>query len=317
MVDNLFFTLMMFHYLCKCKIYAKINMKKIITSIMILCSAIMSAQTQPNKTYFPYPSVPENLTTLYDRSDYLIEHFWERCNLKSAFSYRDKFKQAFSDYVGIIPYANRDVVTKSVAELIKEVKKNPANMLTLGKIAEETLYSDSAVIWSDELYYPFAKAVAETKKIANEDKARFKYHAQVLSHSQIGMTAFELPYTNELGEQCNLKDIVSPITIIFINEYDCDDCMFAKARLSTNIKANELITEGTLNIVSLSPSEADEEWREAMSSYPDKWIKAATPEVESYFDIRMTPSIYILNNKREIVAKNINIDILLNYINKL
>lgn len=139
MVDNLFFTLMMFHYLCKCKIYAKINMKKIITSIMILCSAIMSAQTQPNETYFPYPSVPENLTTLYDRSDYLIEHFWERCNLKSAFSYRDKFKQAFSDYVGIIPYANRDVVTKSVAELIKEVKKNPANMLTLGKIDRKSV----------------------------------------------------------------------------------------------------------------------------------------------------------------------------------
>ena len=317
MVDNLFFTLMMFHYLCNCKIYAKTIMQKIIFIVITFLSAIMSVNGQEKETYFPYPNVPESLTTLYDRSDYLIEHFWDQCNLKSAFSYRTKFKQAFCDYLGILPYANKDVISRSISQLIKEVKKQPQNMLTLGKIAEEALYSDSAVYWSDELYYHFAKAVVETKKITKEDKARFNRHVQVLDYSQVGMRAYDLPYTDENGQECNLKDITAPFIILFINEYDCDDCLFAKARLSTDIKTNQLIDDGTLAIVSLSPCEADDEWRSAITSYPDKWFKAASSEVESYFDLKMTPTIYVLNINHEIVAKNITMDILLNYISKL
>lgn len=317
MVDNLFFTLMMFHYLCICKIYAKTIMQKIVFIVITFLSAIMSVNGQEKETYFPYPTVPESLTTLYDRSDYLIEHFWDQCNLKSAFSYRTKFKQAFCDYLGILPYANKDIISRSISNLIKEVKKQPQNMLTLGKIAEETLYSDSAVYWSDELYYHFAKAVVETKKISKEDKIRFKHHIQVLGYSQMGMKAYDLPYTDENGQQCSLNDITAPFTILFINEYDCDDCLFAKARLSTDIKTNQLIDDGTLAIVSLSPCEADDEWKQAIASYPDKWIKAASPEVDSFFDIRMTPTIYVLNINHEIVAKNITMDILLNYISKL
>lgn len=292
-------------------------MKKFIVSIAIFTSAIMSVLGQEQETYFPYPEVPESLTTLYDRSDYLIEHFWERCNLKSAFSYRNKFKKAFTDYLGILPYANKDIINTSISKLIKEVKKQPQNMLTLGQIAEETLYSDSAVYWSDELYYHFAKAVTETKKIANEDKARFKYHAQVLSHSQIGMKAYDLPYTDESGNQCNLKDIVAPFIILFINEYDCDDCMFAKARLSADIKTNQMLEDETLAIVSLTPGEADDDWKRAIVSYPEKWHKAASPDVDSYFDLKMTPTIYVLNINHEIISKNITLNMLLNYIEKL
>lgn len=313
----LFSYLMMFHYLCNCKLYAKQTMTKFLIIITVFFSAIMSVKGQEQESYFPYPNVPENLTTLYERSDYLIEHFWDRCNLKSAFSFKEKFKQAFSDYIGIMPYANRDVINSSIERLIKEVRKEPDNMLTLGKIAEEALYGDSAILWSDEIYYQFAKAVADTKKISSADKARFVYHANVLSHSQVGMTAFELPFTDENGKKCNLKDYIAPIVILFFNEYDCDDCVFAKARLSTNFKTNQLIDDGVITIISLSPCEADRDWKDAIKSYPDKWIKGASPEIESYFDLRMTPTIYILNQNREIIDKNVDLNALLNKIEKL
>ncbi len=293
-------------------------MKKIITNTIFFLSAILSLNAQEEETLFQYPHIPDILTNLDERSNYLVSHFWDRCNLKSAFYSKDRFKQAFNDYIAVAPYAHKDTMNLSIEKLIKTVKKNPENMLILGEIAQESLYGDSAQFWSDELYLPFAKAVVETKKIPKERKARFAYHVEVLEQSQVGMTAYPLTFIDEQGNKQNLKDLSSATFILlFINETDCDDCIMARARMATNIKIQQLITEGKLLIVSINPTEADDEWRENTSKYPSSWIKGASPDVDSHFDMRMTPSIYLLDQKHTILAKNIDINTLIATVSRL
>ena len=298
-------------------IITRTEMKKIIISALLAVTAIMSLHSQESETYFPYPNIPENLTNLDDRSNYFVAHFWERCNLKSAFSAKDMLKKAFNDYIAIMPYAHLDTVNASVRALIKEVKKNPQNLLTLGLMAQEALYSDSAQYWSDELYLLFARAVADNKKISKADRAKFEYHANVLEYSQEGMIAYNLPFENERKEKCHLNDISAPYIILFINEPDCDDCMIARVRLAANIKTRQLIDAGTLKIVSLSPCEADEEWRNAVAGYPEQWIKGASPEVDSYFDMKSTPCIYLLDQNHKILVKNVDINALITTMSRL
>ena len=293
-------------------------MKKIITNTIFFLSAILSLNAQEAETLFQYPHIPDILTNLDERSNYLVSHFWDRCNLKSAFYSKDRFKQAFNDYIAVAPYAHKDTMNLSIEKLIKTVKKNPENMLILGEIAQESLYGDSAQFWSDELYLPFAKAVVETKKIPKERKARGAYHVEVLEQSQVGMTAYPLTFIDEQGNKQNLKDLSSATFILlFINETDCDDCIMARARMATNIKIQQLITEGKLLIVSINPTEADDEWRENTSKYPSSWIKGASPDVDSHFDMRMTPSIYLLDQKHTILAKNIDINTLIATVSRL
>ena len=293
-------------------------MKKIITNTIFFLSAILSLNAQEAETLFQYPHIPDILTNLDERSNYLVSHFWDRCNLKSAFYSKDRFKQAFNDYIAVAPYAHKDTMNLSIEKLIKTVKKNPENMLILGEIAQESLYGDSAQFWSDELYLPFAKAVVETKKIPKERKARVAYHVEVLEQSQVGMTAYPLTFIDEQGNKQNLKDLSSATFILlFINETDCDDCIMARARMATNIKIQQLITEGKLLIVSINPTEADDEWRENTSKYPSSWIKGASPDVDSHFDMRMTPSIYLLDQKHTILAKNIDINTLIATVSRL
>lgn len=292
-------------------------MKKFITNTLLFISAILSLNAEENNTLFPYPNIPEILTNLDDRSNYLISHFWDRCNLKSAFYSKDRFKQAFNDYIAIAPYAHRDTINLSIERLIKIVKKNPEHMLILGEIAQETLYGDSAQFWSDELYLPFAKAVVETKKIPKVQKARFEYHVQVLEQSQVGMPAYNFKFTNEQGNKQELTDLNATYILLFINEIDCDDCIMARARLSTNIKIQQLITEGKLLIVSINPTEADDEWKAAIAKYPTTWIKGATADIDSHFDMRMTPSIYLLDKSYTILAKNIDINTLIATVSRL
>lgn len=128
-----------------------------------------AAQTTSDKL-FEYPSIPENLETLSDRSNFFIENFWKRANLKSAFSSLGKLRVAFGDYVNLMPYADAEVVHKSIDELLAQVNKNPKNLLSLAEIAEGALYADSANIICDECYLPFAQAVAKSGKYPRRRK---------------------------------------------------------------------------------------------------------------------------------------------------
>lgn len=259
-------------------------------------------------TYFPYPTPPEALTTLSERTNYLVEHFWDRCNLKSAFSSRAKLAVAFRDYVSFMPYASSDTVHESINRLIDEVKRNKNNLLTLGEIAESALYSDSAEVLSDELYIPFATAVASNKKIPGASRARFEHQARVLTNSQLGAIAPALPFETADGNKSDLSKVESPYILLFFNDPDCDDCTLVKARLAADYNTRQLIDKGILKIVSIYPDSPSDEWKNSVSLYPSTWVVGASEEADDTFDMRNAPVMYFLDKDRKIIAKNMVID---------
>lgn len=280
-------------------------------AVSALCISPVSAQEQA-QTYFQYPQVPENLENLTDRANFFIENFWQRCNFKSAFSSRQKMEQAFSDYVTFMPYAEAAVVHKSIDNLIAQVSKNPKNLLTLGEIAENALYGDTAKIVCDECYLPFAKAIADNRRIGKADKARFEYQAQALAGSQVGMVAPDFTYTTPEGVKAKLSELPgNSYVLLFINDPDCDDCELARVRLAADPNLNDLIERGSLVVLSIYPGEINDEWIDRTKIYNKKWIVGANPEIDTVYDMRQPPVIYYLNKKHEILSKTFDIDNLL------
>lgn len=288
-------------------------MKKLFFTIFLTVAAAITARGAD--TYFPYPTPPEALTTLSERTNYLVEHFWERCNLKSAFSSRAKLAGAFRDYVSFMPYASADTVHESINRLIDKVKGDKNNLLTLGKIAESALYGDSAEVLSDELYIPFAAAVAANKKIPAASRARFEHQARVLANSQVGAVAPALPFETIDGSKSDLSKIESPYTLLFFNDPDCDDCALVKARLAADFSTRQLIDKGILKIVSIYPDSPSDEWKESAARYPETWVVGASEEADDTFDMRNAPVMYFLDKNRKIIAKNMVIDNVINAFN--
>ncbi len=292
---------------------------KLLRTLAALCALIyicfpagINASAQTTDTYFEYPKVPDNLENLTDRSNFFIENFWKRANLKSAFSSRKRMEEAFRDYVSFMPYADATVVHASIDKLIADVKKNPRNLLTLAEIAEATLYSDTARVVCDECYYPFARAVADNKKISDAEKARFEYQAKALGGSQVGMTAPDFTYTRPEGTTGRLSDLPSSAyVLLFINDPDCDECELARMRLSADVNLNDLVKSGRIVVLSAYPGEADDTWRDRASVYNKHWEVGAVPEIDELYDMRNPPVIYYLNNEHVILSKTFDIDNLL------
>ena len=280
-------------------------MKKIIISLLFI---IASLPIYADDIFFQYPQAPENLTTLSQRANYVVEHFWDKCNLKSAFSSRDKMAKAFRDYITYMQFAAKDTTISSINNLIKTVQKTPQNMLTLGEIAEETLYGDSAMFWSDELYLYFANAVINTKKLSKAEKARYKHHSTVLTNSMVGSKLPNFTFTTPKGEKVEFDSVNAPAIILFFNDIECADCQLAKVRLATNINLNKLIDNGVIKIVTIYPGEPSKEWETEVESYPNNWIIGANEDIYDMFDMRTSPTIYQLDDKHTIIAKNLNVE---------
>ena len=280
-------------------------MKKIIISLLFI---IATLPIYADDIFFQYPQAPENLTTLSQRANYVVEHFWDKCNLKSAFSSRDKMTKAFRDYITYMQFAAKDTTISSINNLIKTVQKTPKNMLTLGEIAEETLYGDSAMFWSDELYLYFANAVINTKKLSKAEKARYKHHSTVLTNSMVGSKLPNFTFTTPKGEKVEFDSVNAPAIILFFNDIECADCQLAKVRLATNINLNKLIDNGVIKIVTIYPGEPSKEWETEVESYPNNWINGANENIYDMFDMRTSPTIYQLDDKHTIIAKNLNVE---------
>ncbi|MCM1450516.1 MAG: DUF5106 domain-containing protein [Clostridiales bacterium] len=281
--------------------------------LAIIAILVPTLKVMADNTLFPYPKAPENLTTMDERCSYVIEHFWDHCNMTQAFSAKNKLQQAFIDYIQLIPYANVDVVHKSVDDFIAKVSKKPADLLTITAMAEGLLYSDTATIIIDEVYLPFAQAVADNKKIKSPEKQHYARQAKILSGSQVNMIAPDFEYVTPDGEKKKFSELTPSYVILFFNNPDCPDCMMSRVRLSADYNINEFIKKGEVAIVNIYPgSPDDEEWKELVKRMPENWIAGASSEVNDLYDMRRRPSIYYLNPKHKILSKSMTADQLLN-----
>lgn len=257
---------------------------------------------------FLYPVPPESLETLQERTSFLVEHFWDRCNLKSIFASRKNFEQAMDDYFSFMPYADSAVVFNSVDNFIKEVKKSGPNTLTMVEVARAKLYSDSAEYLSDELYLPFARAAVNASGINKELKSAYQLEISQLENSLVGKKVAPFTMTLRDGSKKDIDEITDSYVLIFFDEPDNFDNTMARVRLSTDYSLNDLIKSGYVKVISLYAGQPDATWRDRTADYPDNWIIAASPQAVTLFDQRVKPTFYYLNKEHQILSKTLEAD---------
>jgi hypothetical protein len=289
-------------------------MKKYFLSIIylfaVLCGEPLYAA---DGDLFAYPVPPTELTRLDERCDYLVEHFWDHCDFKSAMSRKDKLDNCFGDWISFMPYATSNCVLSSIDRLLESVKKSGDQTLLMAQMAEKYLHSDSADYISDEIYLPFAQAAANCKKISSAQRVRYEGQVRILNSSSKNKIVPDLQFTTAEGEKLSLREAVkSSNVVIFFNDPDCFDCNMAKVRLSADFNLTKLLEDNTVQLISIYPGDADEAWRKAAAEYPEQWTVVACPDADLYFDLSDTPKFYCLDRSCRVTLKDVPLDSLLN-----
>lgn len=286
-------------------------MKKLIIYIMCLL-AVSPNLRAADGDLFPYPVPPADMVRLDERCDFLVSRFWRGFDFKSGLSKRDKLNSTFGDWISFMPYASSDTVHVAIERLIKSVSKSGQNTLELARLAEAWVYSDTAEIHSEEIYYPFAKAAATHKKISSADRARFENQVRLMENSSVGNIVKTLNFTTPEGKKGSIDDIHTQMIVVLFNHHDCDYCILSRVRLSADINANTLIKNGLLTVLCIEPEEASDDWKASAAGFPENWTVGCWEDADEYFTLNSSPCIYLLNSKHKVLAKDIKTDDLLN-----
>lgn len=286
-------------------------MKRLIT--LIFAAVVMLGTCVAQNTYFPYPTPPESLPLGTARANYMVEHFWEHCPWKSAFSARKKLQGAFEDYAQIFPIAAADTVYASIDKLIDNVKKRPADLLELVRIAEATFYADTAKLPNDMVYLPFAKAAAENKKIAQAERDRLNRQVSVIEHSQRGVQMPDVPLLLADGSTVSLNDTTSGASeyVLIFDTPGTIQSRMERIHFAANVSAKTLIDANLLKPIYIYPGTPPESWWKDNEDVPSNWIVAAMPQAEDYIDMRMTPTIYVTDSSKRLTDKFMTMPLLI------
>lgn len=91
----------------------------------------------------------------------------------------------------------------------------------------------------------------------------------------------------------------------------------ARLRLDADVQATRLTSEGYLDIYSVYPGEPDDQWKSMAAEYPASWHNVASPTVDEIYDLRHSPSFYLINPDGKILFKTDNVDLILDIMGRL
>lgn len=285
------------------------NFRKILSTLLVACATTAATAKEPLviEPLFEYPSAPDTMDGLQERSEYLLEHFWEKMDFKNKSAVdQNALNDAFMIYAAPMRFADAAKVDASVQKLITGISKNAALSLQFAKAAEEALYGPRANFWNDAIFIRFIDNVLANKSIKKERKLRYERIRAQLSNTLQGAVPPEFEYMTPDGKISRYHPN-GVITVIEFGDPDCDYCRFAKLKMDTDIKFSSLVEKGKVNVlfIYLDPEEG---WEEKLKDYPAQWYVGASEEVSDLYDLRDTPSIYVIDREGHVAAKNIDVE---------
>ena len=279
--------------------------------VLLLSCSVMAQDTEDlagGERLFDYPEVPDTIITLENRTNYIVQNFWNNYDFSQPIRNERVFEATFRDYVTFFKYAHKTIVVSCIKDMMRKAQSNKSNFLLIAEIAERALYEPGAEYWSDEVYIPFLESVLDNNMLKKSEKERYKYQLELLQNNLMGDRAQDFELRLADGSKKKLSEIEGKMFLVFFNDEECDDCTIGRLRLSTDVTLNALIDAGEITFVCVYMGKYTDEWAQRAASYHDKWIIGANDEVAEKYDLRIQPSIYILDKDKVILDKNINVE---------
>lgn len=256
---------------------------------------------------FEYPSAPETLTTLTDKSNYLVEHFWDLMDFKSNTTVdQNALIDAMKVYSVPLRWADLSKAEMATDKLIEKISKNPTLLTQFTKAAEEVLYGPRAEYWIDVVYMKFLDAYLKNKKIPETRKTKYQKQLNTLRNTLVGQIAPTFEFTGKSNKSERYMPMSTP-TLIILGDPTLPDWRLIRLKMETSVPLRQVVDQGKLNIIYLVPFTMDN-WENEVSNYPTNWIVGTAPKIDEILDLRVNPSVYYIGGDGKIVMKNVPIE---------
>lgn len=241
---------------------------------------------------------------------YLRDHYWDR------FDFRDTTLLARLDTAEMLGAYGRYLAhvigpadTAAMRTLMQRASTSKEMLFYFSMLGEKLLYDPNSPLRSDELYLVVLETQANSPLYDEYEQARPRYQLELVRQNSVGRPANNFRYTLANGTSSTLYALRAPYTLLFISNPGCPMCASVREAVISSPMLNSMIERGELKVLMLYPDSDLEEWHKHREEIPSNWIYAYDKGChllnERLYDLKAIPTLYLLNNKKEVLLKDV------------
>lgn len=264
---------------------------------------------------FTLPDIPQVLTTVGERADYLVSHYWDHFDFTDTtrISRPEITEQAFVDFLDILPHVPVEKSKEALSALMDSASAENAMFIHFMGLAEKYLYDPNSPFCDEELYIPVLHNIISSSRLDRIHKVRPEHQLEMAMKNRPGSVATDFSYTDPTGTVARMSSLKADYTLLFFNNPDCRDCKRAKEFIKRSEVFSRLAQAGSipkLCILAVYPDADLSLWRRA--DYPGIMVNSydagrAITNKELY-DLKAIPTFYLLDKEKRVILKDAPIE---------
>ncbi len=255
--------------------------------------------------------VPQDLNK-DQQFQYYKSHYWDHFDLANDAFLRlpnSPYRKKVEDYLDKLFLQSTDSLKVGIEEIVSRAKPNPDTYkyavwnITIKYQNPKYMGQDGLFVYLYDEYY----ASGEMDFWADESlKNNLKERADQLRKSLLGQQAQNLVMLDENLQRVSLYNIKNKYTVIYFYDPDCGHCKKETPRLADFYKS----TKHDVEVFAVSADTSMVKMKKYIEDLNLTWISAngprtLTPQYQKLYDANSTPTIYLLDEKKKIIAKKL------------
>ena len=274
------------------------------------------------------PKVPEAPVDEFGVKDSLFPFRYYRAHFFDNLDFNDErmlrtpvFFSKIDRYLEQLTYKHPDSINTSIDYIISKADKDK-DVFQFLVVNLLNKYANSKIMGMDGVYVHMVEQYYMSGKAFWTDEEQVKKmeeRALALTPTLIGRKAPNFRVQDSKEEFIALHDVDAKYTVLYFWDYDCGHCKKITPQLM-ELYADKL-DHDKVALFSVSINGSVDIWKEKIDEY--KVVGIATQDhyrksgFDQMYDIRSTPRIFLLDEKKNIVAKQISVEQLEDLLQKL
>ena len=281
---------------------------------------------------FPLPEIPAVYTDPEERTEYLLDHFWDRffagdgpCDTGAVLGVDhgevEKQVATFVTLLGRIPMPQaQDKMRRFFHQIEQKQAADTAShvYLLMEEIVSRYLYDPNSPVRDEDLYLPFVEGLAASPYTREEARPGYEYEARMCALTPYGSVAPDFRFTDLRGRVHTLHGVRARTTLLFFSNPGCYACQEIIGQLQAVPGIGQMIAGGALAIVNVYIDEEVDKWREYAPGYPADWLCGYNADgrirEENLYNVRAIPSLYLLDEGKHILMKDAPTERVISYL---
>lgn len=245
------------------------------------------------------------------------EHFFDNFDLADDALIRMPkpfYNEKINEYLDKLYAPHPDTVIRAIDFMVEKAKKNPETykylvfQCVLRYQNPDIMGLDEVFVYLNDKYF----ATGEMDFWANDQmKKNIRQHADRLRKSLVGNTGANLIMQDVNLKPRNMYEIKSKYTVLYFFDPDCGLCRKETPKLVDFYDKNK--TRYDVEVYAVSADTSMTKMADYVREMKMTWITVNGPRTyvgpyQDLYDSVLTPTVYVLDEKKKIIAKKIPVD---------